>query len=118
MLRNYMIFIVVLGVIGSMLGRGGAPKAHRNDVEIVAPGGQDDRSSDSQYSRSSDPSSQDGEIQIDRSADGHFYADVQINGATVHMMVDTGASGIALSRDDARSAGVATSIGMPEVVGR
>jgi aspartyl protease family protein len=34
------------------------------------------------------------------------------------MLVDTGASGIALSRDDARSAGVATSIGMNDVVGQ
>jgi aspartyl protease family protein len=33
------------------------------------------------------------------------------------MLVDTGATEIALSRDDARSAGIATSIGMPNVVG-
>jgi aspartyl protease family protein len=34
------------------------------------------------------------------------------------MLVDTGATQIALSREDARSAGLATSIGMPAVVGR
>jgi len=33
------------------------------------------------------------------------------------MLVDTGASTIALSRDDARNAGIATSIGMNDVVG-
>jgi aspartyl protease family protein len=33
------------------------------------------------------------------------------------MLVDTGASGIALSREDAQSAGIATSIGMNDVVG-
>ena len=33
------------------------------------------------------------------------------------MMVDTGASAIALSRDDARMAGIATDIGMHDVVG-
>jgi aspartyl protease family protein len=48
----------------------------------------------------------------------HFYADVDVNGATLHMLVDTGASAIALSREDARSAGIATSIGMPDVIGR
>ena len=32
-------------------------------------------------------------------------------------MIDTGASGVALSRDDARTAGLAPSIGMPNVVG-
>ncbi|MFL6728469.1 MAG: TIGR02281 family clan AA aspartic protease [Sphingomicrobium sp.] len=57
-------------------------------------------------------------VQLDRSPDGHFYADVEINGAPVHMLVDTGATGIALSRDDAHSAGLATSIGMNDVVGR
>jgi aspartyl protease family protein len=61
--------------------------------------------------------SADGSIALDRNADGHFYADVRINGATIHMLVDTGASGIALSRDDARAAGLATSIGMNDVVG-
>jgi aspartyl protease family protein len=62
-------------------------------------------------------SSQDGSIALDRAADGHFYADVRINGNEVHMLMDTGASGIALSRDDARTVGLAPSIGMNDVVG-
>ena len=52
-----------------------------------------------------------------RQPDGHFYADTQINGTSVRMLVDTGASGIALTRDDARRAGVGISIGMPNIVG-
>ena len=56
-------------------------------------------------------------VELQRDSDGHFYADVQINGTPVRMLVDTGATGIALSRDDARSAGIATSIGMNDVVG-
>ncbi len=59
-----------------------------------------------------------GAVELERSADGHFYANVLINGTRVRALVDTGASGIALSREDARNAGVATSIAMPEVVGR
>jgi aspartyl protease family protein len=59
-----------------------------------------------------------GTVELDREPDGHFYADVDVNGATLHMLVDTGASAIALSREDARSAGIATSIGMPDVIGR
>lgn len=62
-------------------------------------------------------SSGDNSLALEREADGHFYADVRINGNPVHMLIDTGASGIALSRDDARAAGLATSIGMPDVVG-
>ena len=59
----------------------------------------------------------DGTVELRRSGDGHFYADVAINGSTIRALVDTGATAIALSREDARSAGIATSIGMPNVVG-
>ena len=61
--------------------------------------------------------SQDGSIELSREGDGHFYADVRINGAPIRMLIDTGASGIALSREDAQMAGIATSIGMTDVVG-
>jgi len=60
----------------------------------------------------------DGTVEIQRSSDGHFYADAQINGAPVRALVDTGATVVALSREDARNAGLATSIGMNDVVGR
>lgn len=60
---------------------------------------------------------QDGSVELRRSGDGHFYADVAINGSTVRALIDTGATAIALSREDARAAGIATSIGMPNVVG-
>jgi len=38
---------------------------------------------------------------------GHFFVDATINGNRIHMMVDTGASTVALSRDDARRIGIA-----------
>jgi aspartyl protease family protein len=57
-------------------------------------------------------------LTLSRQADGHFYADVQVNGTPVRMLVDTGASGIALSRADARRAGLGISIGMPNIVGQ
>ena len=41
-----------------------------------------------------------------RGPDGHFYADAQVNGTTVRFMVDTGATGVALSADDARRVGL------------
>ena len=59
----------------------------------------------------------DDAIALERESDGHFYADVEINGQIVHMLVDTGATVIALSREDAQSVGLANSIGMPDVVG-
>ncbi|RED17501.1 retropepsin-like aspartic protease family protein [Parasphingopyxis lamellibrachiae] len=41
-----------------------------------------------------------------RAADGHFYADVRINGATSRMLIDTGATSVVLSRADAQRAGI------------
>jgi aspartyl protease family protein len=46
---------------------------------------------------------------LERSADGHFYADVMINGAPIRALVDTGASIIALSKEDAQRAGLSFS---------
>jgi aspartyl protease family protein len=59
----------------------------------------------------------DQSIELTRDSNGYFFADVQINGAPVHMLIDTGATDVALTRDDARAAGIATSIGMNDVVG-
>jgi aspartyl protease family protein len=47
-----------------------------------------------------------GETVIPRSPDGHFYVDARVGAATVHFMVDTGASIVALNRSDAQAAGV------------
>lgn len=43
---------------------------------------------------------------LTREGDGHFYASANIDGASVHMMVDTGASVIALTGDDAHAIGL------------
>lgn len=47
-----------------------------------------------------------GYRELVREADGHFYADAQINGRSIRLMVDTGASVIMLTREDAQRAGV------------
>src|SRR3546814_20603745 len=41
-------------------------------------------------------------VVIPRSEDGHFYADAQVGAATVHFLIDTGATAVALSRADAQ----------------
>lgn len=114
--RNYLITIVAIGLFGSILSQG-SPRSSGGAKESAAKADGADESSSSTAQYSSSMNSQEGTIELERSPDGHFYADVQINGAPVRMLVDTGASGIALTRDDARSAGIATSIGMNDVIG-
>jgi len=45
-------------------------------------------------------------ITLKRARDGHFYANLKINGQNVEFVVDTGATNMVLSRDDARKVGI------------
>ncbi len=45
-------------------------------------------------------------VSLPRSRDGHFHADAQINGRSVPVLVDTGATLVAMSYEDAQSAGI------------
>jgi aspartyl protease family protein len=45
-------------------------------------------------------------IALRRSDDGHFYARVEVNGTEIRFMVDTGATNLVLSKQDARRAGL------------
>jgi aspartyl protease family protein len=51
------------------------------------------------------------DVTLARAPDGHFYADAIINGATIHVLVDTGATTVALTRADAQAAGLQFSAG-------
>lgn len=48
-----------------------------------------------------------GRVEIPVGRDGHFHLIAELNGEPVRFMVDTGASSIALSRQDARRIGIA-----------
>ncbi len=112
--RNFLIFMALVGFFSAMAHRAPTPaKADSGFEHFAAQGGASSARAEARPSASADGST----VTLDRGPDGHFYAEVEINGTPLTMLVDTGASGVALSRDDARSAGIATSIGMNEVVG-
>lgn len=116
---GFFALIAALGLFGSIVGGGLSPPSQRH-TEDVFERVKEEHGRD--YAAASTGSAarqfSEGVVELNREPDGHFYADVQVNGATLHMLVDTGATGIALSREDARSAGIGISIGMPNVVGR
>lgn len=114
MLRTYILLVVLLGFGASLLGRlpGPGPSANRIIMTGPAPAAPVADAASGQSVNALDRS-----IELTRDQNGYFYADVQINNQNVHMLVDTGATVIALSREDARTAGIATSIGMSDVVG-
>ena len=119
--RSFLIFTLMLGMFGCMLSNGASrmksgtsDRFEQTATDAAAGNSIDSDRGSNTYGRSLDSQA----VELERNSDGHFYADVKVNGATLHMLVDTGATSIALSRDDARSAGLAVSIGMPEVVGQ
>lgn len=117
MVRAYLMILFVIGVTASMLSRApSAPAAdERRDARILDTSGASTGAAPAQPQMVANL--QDGGIELQRNPNGHFYADVQINSQPIHMLIDTGASGIALSRDDARASGIPISIGMNDVVG-
>lgn len=48
-----------------------------------------------------------GDLKIPRHRDGHFYVDGSVNGKPLTFMIDTGASGVVVSEEFARRAGLA-----------
>ena len=57
------------------------------------------------------------ETVLEREANGHFYVNAKVNGEVVRFIVDTGATGVALTEDDARRVGLAFSPSEFEYVG-
>lgn len=118
MLRTCVIIVVVAVAAASLLGRIPATSGQPQARVVIA-------GTPAEQPATNDPApgeqslhALDRQIELKRDSNGYFFADVEINGAPVHMLVDTGATVIALSRNDAQMAGIATSIGMNDVVGQ
>lgn len=58
------------------------------------------------------------EVTLERNSDRHFYADADVNGQSVHFLVDTGASEIALTEEDARKVGIEVDPQKYELIGQ
>lgn len=56
-------------------------------------------------------------MKLYRESNGHFYADAEVNGTPVHFLVDTGASMVALTREDARRVGLSVDDASFSVIG-
>lgn len=76
------------------------------------------QASDSPAGRNGQKAEDSLSVVLDRKSDGHFYAMVDVNGRPIRFLVDTGASAIALTGDDARTLGFGWTPGELTVVGR
>jgi aspartyl protease family protein len=112
MLRLALIIIFVGTLVGALMPS--SPPSSRDEKRETIEVSELSESASSDQP-SVDPGS--GTISLARERDGHFYADARVNGAAVRFLVDTGASVIALSEADARSAGLAYDPGQVQVIG-
>ena len=111
--KNIFFVMIAVGVLTSML----PSRTPVNSVSSDVSPSTERRSFESRRTEVADNGPSEA-IQLTREFNGHFYTDVEINGSPVRVLVDTGASGIALSRSDAQRAGIAVSAGMFEVIGK
>jgi aspartyl protease family protein len=58
-----------------------------------------------------------GETRLSRMENGHFYAEASVNGQPVHLVVDTGATSVALTVADAQRIGIPFSTSEFDVIG-
>ncbi|WP_335946049.1 retropepsin-like aspartic protease family protein [Salipiger bermudensis] len=49
---------------------------------------------------------EDGRVELPRAPDGHYYVSLDLNGVPTRFVIDTGATGMVLSRNDAERAGL------------
>jgi aspartyl protease family protein len=97
-LRNLAIWLVIImGLVAAYLYRGDASQFAGRMMAGLMPG------------RAIVVTGRDGqEVIIQKALGGHFQADVAVDGKTIPMLVDTGASSVVLSFDDAKTIGIDT----------
>ena len=109
MFTRFLIGTVVLGLVV------GFAAPHGDPVPVAASGGSQEQSLAAPHRAK--PEARVDTV-INRSDDGHFYVDAEVNGQLVHFVVDTGATSVALTLADAQRVGIPVSPEHFEVVAR
>src|SRR2546429_9794210 len=99
-MRALLAIIVAIGLFaGLVAGRLQAPPPGSEQQPIMVNEGSGATQPQVTYAASAEmTAANDGSLQIPRNPNGHFYADVDVNGTKLHMLIATGATGVDLSR--------------------
>ena len=103
--RNLFLVLMVLGAIGVFLrpaNQGGDAPGDRTSSDRASP----DRAARAAASRQVQQSPFRSRVELERSPNGHYYVTAEVDGVDVQFLVDTGASMVALTREDADRIGL------------
>lgn len=81
------------------------PRGETSDTGVFSASSSDDGGMLFGNAKSGSSNWNSGEMVLTREADGHFYAETYVDGTPVYMVVDTGASVVALTGEDAAAVG-------------
>jgi aspartyl protease family protein len=101
-MRGALIFVVAVGIAVGLAW----PSGRATQPAAPAVSGSGDTAADEPR-----------ETVLERTEGGHFYANVEVNGELVHFLIDTGATGVALTERDAERLGLDFDRGDYEQVG-
>lgn len=94
-----LLVVIAVGVGVGLMLPGSPPEAAPASARAAAAGG----------SGTVSPTEPLRELSLERRPDGHFYVEGLVNGHETRFLIDTGATHIALTLDDAKRAGIAVS---------
>lgn len=108
-MRAALVTIVIVGAgIGAMM-----PSGHRNAAPVP-----DARAETEENAAHVSPTEPLRELVLNRRANGHYYVDGLVNGRETHFLIDTGATHVAITLDDAKRIGLDIDPGDFDYVGQ
>jgi aspartyl protease family protein len=102
-----MVRFLMMGVVAALCAMGGARMLNAAAADKGAPPSASAAAATVEADAPPPaPQSEPGEASIAKADDGHFWANADVDGHPVRFLVDTGATAIALTADDARNLGI------------
>jgi len=99
-----MVRFMMIGVVAALCAMGGARMLTMIAAKDSAP--QPAAAVATVATDATPQATESGEASIAKSTDGHFWANAEVDGHPVRFLVDTGATAVALTADDARNLGI------------
>jgi aspartyl protease family protein len=96
-MKGFVFTVLAIGALVALAAPHGDGSASKSRPVTPA------ATADVQLAAATTPEWSGGDMALGREPDGHFYAEVKVDGSDYRMLVDTGATVVALTGDDAQA---------------